>query len=128
VVREALLKLRLIRNIRQFMALGNNLEDAMRKAATLAGENHYDKTAIAPVVSWATNAQVLDLNVRIEKLVDEAVATKETRTPRKSRLASRLSHTARTISRSSAGWPVISSRAALRSGSTNREYSWRFNS
>lgn len=79
VLREALLKLPLIRNIRQFMALGNNLEDAMRKAATVAGENHYDKTAIAPVVSWATSAQVLDLNVRVEKLVDEAVATKETR-------------------------------------------------
>src|ERR1700732_561766 len=79
VVREALLKLPLIRNIRQFMALGNNLENAMRKAATVAGENHYDKTAIAPVVSWATNAQALDLNVRVEKLVDEAVATKEMR-------------------------------------------------
>lgn len=79
VVREALLKLPLIRNIRQFMALGNNLEDAMRKAATVVGEDHYDKTAIAPVVSWATAEKALDLNVRVEKLVDEAVATKETR-------------------------------------------------
>lgn len=32
VVRETLLKHPLIRSIRQFMSLGNNLEDAMRKA------------------------------------------------------------------------------------------------
>src|SRR4051812_11757010 len=33
VVREALLRLPLIRNIRQFMALGDDLSDAVRKAA-----------------------------------------------------------------------------------------------
>jgi len=80
VVREALLRLPLIRNIRQFMSLGNNLETAMRKAATVVGEKNYDKGAIAPLITWANSvAQVLDLGVRVETLVNEAVATKETR-------------------------------------------------
>lgn len=80
VVREALLKLPLIRNIRQFMALGADIQTAMRKAATVVGEKNYDKTAIAPLISWAnTVAKVLDLDVRIEALVNEAVIAKEHR-------------------------------------------------
>src|SRR5437868_11817173 len=80
VVREALLRLPLIRNIRQFMALGNDLQDAMRKAATVVGEANYDRAAIAPLVNWANSvAQVLDLGVRVETLVNEAVVTKEVR-------------------------------------------------
>ena len=80
VVREALLRLPLIRNIRQFMALGNDLQDSMRKAATVVGEMQYDKGAIAPLITWANSvAQVLDLGVRVETLVNEAVATKEVR-------------------------------------------------
>ncbi len=79
VVREALLRHPLIRGIRQFMALGNDLQDAMRKAATVAGEKDYDRAAIAPLVAWATSAEVLDLGVRVEKLVNDAVAAKEVR-------------------------------------------------
>lgn len=79
VLPEALLCLPLIQHVRQFMALGNTLPDAMRKAVTVSGENNYDRSAIAPVISWATTAQVLDLNVRVEKLVAAAVVTKETR-------------------------------------------------
>jgi hypothetical protein len=80
VVREALLKLSLIRNIRQFMALGNDLQTAMRKAATVVGETNYDKGAIAPLITWANSvARVLDLGVRVEALVNEAVETKELR-------------------------------------------------
>jgi predicted peroxiredoxin len=79
VVREAMLKHPLIRNIRQFMALGNDLPNAMRKAATVAGEKNYEKAAIAPLVTWATSAAVLDLGVRVETLVNEAVAAKEVR-------------------------------------------------
>ncbi len=80
VVREALLKLSLIRNIRQFMALGSDLQTAMRKAAVVAGEKNYDKAAIAPLITWANSvAQVLDLGVRVEALVNEAVVAKEQR-------------------------------------------------
>lgn len=80
VVREALLRLPLIRDIRQFMALGNDLQAAMRKAATVQGERHYDQGAIAPLIAWAHSvAQVLDLGVRVEVLVNEAVVAKEVR-------------------------------------------------
>jgi len=79
VVREALLKHPLIRSIRQFVALGNDLQDAMRKAATVTGEKNYDKTAIAPLVTWATSERALDLGVRVEVLVNEAVVAKEVR-------------------------------------------------
>lgn len=79
VVREAMLKHPLIRSIRQFIGLGNNLEDAMRKASTVNGETNYDKSAIAPLISWATSEQALDLGIRVEVLVNEAVAAKEVR-------------------------------------------------
>jgi hypothetical protein len=79
VVREAMLKHPLIRIIRQFIGLGNNLEDAMRKASTVHGEKNYDKSAIAPLVSWANSEKALDLDIRVEALVNEAVAAKQVR-------------------------------------------------
>ena len=79
VVREALLKHPLIRNIRQFMALGDDLPDAMRKAATVAGEKNYDQSAIAPLVTWASSEGALDLKIRVELLVNEAVVAKGAR-------------------------------------------------
>lgn len=51
----------------------------MRKAATVVGEKDYDRAAIAPLVTWATSAKALDLGVRVETLVNEAVAAKEVR-------------------------------------------------
>jgi hypothetical protein len=79
VVREALLRLPVIINIRQFMSLGDDLQTAMRKSATLAGEENYDKTALAPIIQWANSERVLDLGMRVEMLVDEAVAAKQAR-------------------------------------------------
>jgi hypothetical protein len=61
------------------MALGDNLQTAMRKAATVGGEVAYDQGALAPLVAWANSEKVLDLGVRVEGLVDEAVAAKENR-------------------------------------------------
>jgi len=51
VVREALLRLPLIQDIKQFLGLGNDLQTSMRKAATVAGERNYDVTSIAPLVT-----------------------------------------------------------------------------
>jgi hypothetical protein len=79
VVREALLRLPLIANIRQFIALGNDLQTAMRKAATVGGEQDYDKGAVSPLINWSNSFQVLDLGVRVDALVDDAVAAKQTR-------------------------------------------------
>jgi hypothetical protein len=80
VVREALLRHSLVRRIREFLSLGEGLQDAMRKAAVVAGETYYDKNAIAPLIKWANSVgEVLDLGVRVERLVDAAVITKEVR-------------------------------------------------
>ncbi len=80
VVRESLLRLPIIASIRQFMALGDDLPNAMRKAAVVAGNVDYDRNAIAPLVSWAHSiGQVFDLGVRVETLVNDAVASKEVR-------------------------------------------------
>jgi hypothetical protein len=79
VVREALLRLPLIINIRQFMSLGDDLQTAMRKSATVAGEQNYDRAALAPIIQWANSEKALDLGVRVEALVDEAVAAKQVR-------------------------------------------------
>lgn len=97
VVREALLRLPLIRGIRQFMALGDNLQTAMRKATVVAGEINYDKNAIAPLITWANAvAQVLDLGVRVETLVNQAVVSKEIRhTEHKHERIAFLSHSSK---------------------------------
>jgi hypothetical protein len=80
VVREALLRLPLIRHIRQFIGLGDDLQTAMRKAATVIGESNYERNAIAPLIAWANSiGSVFDLGVRVETLVDKAVESKEVR-------------------------------------------------
>lgn len=97
VVREALLRHPLVRYIREFIALGEDLQGAMRKAATIAGERDYDKGAIAPLVAWANSVgQVFDLSVRIEVLVNEAVDAKEVRhAERKQDRVAFLSHSSK---------------------------------
>jgi TIR domain len=76
VVREALLRLPLVQSIKQFMALGNDLQASMRKAATVAGEKSYDATNITPLINLATHFGVLDFKLRVETLVDTAVEAK----------------------------------------------------
>jgi hypothetical protein len=97
VVREALLRHPLIRGIREFMSLGEDLQEAMRKAATIAGERNYDKGAIAPLIAWSNSVgQVLDLGVRVELLVNEAVSAKEVRhNERKQERIAFLSHSSK---------------------------------
>jgi hypothetical protein len=76
VVREALLRLPLIQQIKQFIGLGNNLQTSMRKAATIAGEKNYDPTNIAPLVNWADRFGALQFSVRVETLLNTAVEAK----------------------------------------------------
>lgn len=79
VVREALLRHPLINSIWQFIALGDDLQTAMRKASTVLGEQNYDRSAVSPLVDWANTEKALDLGVRVEALVDNAVAAKQAR-------------------------------------------------
>jgi len=76
VVRQALLRVPLVQQIKEFMALGNDLQASMRKAATVSGEHSYDASNIAPLISLATAFNVLDFQVRAETLVATAVEAK----------------------------------------------------
>jgi hypothetical protein len=79
VVREALLKHPLIIGVRQFLTLGNDLPTALRKAATVAGEDVYDPSALAPLINWAKSFGTLNLDLKIEGLLEEAVVAKQER-------------------------------------------------
>jgi TIR domain len=76
VVREALVRLPLIQQIKQFIGLGNDLKTSMRKAATVAGERNYDAANIAPLITLASRFGALDFQVRVETIIDSAVEAK----------------------------------------------------
>lgn len=76
VIKEALLKLPLVVTLRQFMTLGNSLEIATRKASTVTSDATYDPSAVAPLIRIASTFGALDLAVRMEALVQDAVDAK----------------------------------------------------
>lgn len=51
----------------------------MRKAATVIGVQNFDTQAFTPLIKWAKQLDVLKLDLRIEDLVEQAYAIKETR-------------------------------------------------
>ena len=61
VVREALLHLPLVLHVKQFMALGNDLQASMRKAATVAGERSYDAATLRHLSRLRLNSVCLTL-------------------------------------------------------------------
>ncbi|WP_338286520.1 toll/interleukin-1 receptor domain-containing protein [Luteolibacter sp. LG18] len=79
VVREALVKMPLMIHLRQFMKLGDVIDDGLRKAATVVGVVNYAPSALAPLVKWAKEMGALERDLIVEDLVDEATAQKEER-------------------------------------------------
>ncbi len=79
VVREALVRLPLLTSIRQFMALGDDIAVATRKAATIAGVKGYAERDFAPLLEWADSLGALQPGLVASDLVDEAVEAKERR-------------------------------------------------
>ena len=69
----------LLKNMRQFLRLGDNFDNALRKAATLAGIQNYDAKALAPLVSWAKGLDALEPTIDVEDLVNQASEAKEQR-------------------------------------------------
>ena len=65
--------------IRQFISLGDSMDDALRKASTVIGVTNFDSKALAPLMKWATQLDVLEPDLVVEDLVDEAVKIKEKR-------------------------------------------------
>jgi hypothetical protein len=79
VVKEALVRLPLLTSVRQFMALGDNINVALRKAATIAGYAPFDQSAFAPLLEWAQTLGVLSPGLIAEDLVEAAERTKAAR-------------------------------------------------
>lgn len=79
VLREAIFKMPLVTNIRQFLKLGENLENSLRKASTVQKVANYDKTAIEPLLKWATQLKALSLEMSFEDFAEEGIKQKELR-------------------------------------------------
>ena len=96
VIREALVRMPLMQHLRQFMSLGDNTENALRKAATVIGVTNFDAKALAPLMKWGKQLDVIKPDLVVGDLVDQAVATKEQRhIEQKGKIVAFLSHSAR---------------------------------
>ena len=72
VVREALVKMQLLKNVRQFLKLGESLDSAQRKAASIQKVENYDPAALMPLLEWAKQLQALDPLLDEEEVLDSA--------------------------------------------------------
>jgi hypothetical protein len=79
VVREALVRLPLLTSVRQFLRLGDKIEVALRKAATLARIVPFSAADLNPVVKWAQSLNALQPDLLAEDLVEAATSRKEKR-------------------------------------------------
>lgn len=93
VVREALVRLPLLTGVRQFSRLGDNIDVALRKAATVAGVAPFVPTDLRPLLDWAQSLGAIQPSLIAEDLVDAAESTKERRhEEEKDRRVAFLSH------------------------------------
>jgi len=96
VVREALVRMPMMKHLRQFMSLGDTMDTALRKAATVIGVNNFDPKSFAPLMKWAKQLDVLEPTLVAEDLVDQAVQTKTERHEREGeRIVAFLSHSSK---------------------------------
>lgn len=79
VVKEALVRLPLLTGVRQFLMLGDKVEVALRKAATIAGISPYIPSDLNPLLEWAQSLGALQPNLVAEDLIDAAETKKELR-------------------------------------------------
>ena len=79
VIKEALVRLPLIVYMKQFQNLGDTVDTAARKAATVVGILDYDSKNISPLLKWAKSYNVIDPTIMMDDLIEEAVHIKEER-------------------------------------------------
>jgi hypothetical protein len=79
VVKEALVRLPLLTGVRQFMRLGDKVDVALRKAATIAGISPFIPNDLNPLLEWAQSIGALKPDLIAEDLVDAAESGKELR-------------------------------------------------
>ncbi len=93
VVREALVRLPILVSARQFMSLGDELDVAMRKAATVGRIVPFSPADYAPMLTWAKALDALKPGLVQEDLVDSAAAAKiERHETNKDSIVAFLSH------------------------------------
>lgn len=96
VVRESLVKMPLLVSMRQFMHLGDDSANALRKAATVNNIVPFEAGDFAPLINWASALNSLKPGLIAEDLVDSAENAKAERhkVDSKSRIAF-LSHSSK---------------------------------
>jgi len=72
VVKEALVRHPLLTHVRQFLRLGDELDVALRKAATVSGIVPFVPTDLNPLLDWANSLNALEPSLITEDLVDAA--------------------------------------------------------
>jgi hypothetical protein len=79
VIREAMLRMSLVVNLKQFCELGDNTEVALRKAATVVGIQDFKHEDLAPLLKWIRALDLFNSTDRVEDLVDKATNEKADR-------------------------------------------------
>jgi len=79
VVREWMLRMPLLVNVRQFLAQNEPIEAALRKAAAVQRIENFDPEKLAPLLSWAKNLHALEPDLGLEDLYEDAAASKKER-------------------------------------------------
>lgn len=79
VVREALIRMPLLKNVRQFLKLGDSLDNSLRKAAVVQKVENFEASALTPLLDWAKQLNALDPSIDVEDLLDTAQLAKEKR-------------------------------------------------
>ena len=79
VVRESLVRMPLLTNVRQFLSMEETPDAALRKAATVQRIEHFDPKQLAPLLKWARNLKALEPDIVLEDLYEEAAKAKAER-------------------------------------------------
>ena len=74
-----MVKLPLLTSVRQFLRLGDKIDAALRKAATIAKISPFNPADLNPLLEWAQSLGALQPNLVAEDLLDAATTTKEQR-------------------------------------------------
>jgi len=78
-ISESLIRLPFLVHTKQFLNLGDNIENSSRKAATVIGVQNYNAAHFGPLLKWAGQLRALDPKIMIDDLVEEATIAKAQR-------------------------------------------------
>ncbi len=79
VIRESLVRMPLLTNVRQFLCMEETLDAALRKAAAVQRIEHFDPEQLAPLLKWAKELKALEPSIVLEDLYEEAAKAKSER-------------------------------------------------